>query len=1438
MTPVKKLVILGVLGGGLIIPPNASTPLAQQEVPEKHAAVGKASTAQIQRAYGNLPLSFIQNKGQVDQRVLFYEQGSGHATSFMKDGISLSLVNRRGSETIKLVAVGGNKKPTILGEGLQEGTVNYFVGRDHTKWRSGIPTYHAVVYQEIYPGIDLKFYGTNRQLEYDVIVKPGADPSTVRLAYEGVEALRVTEAGDLEIRLKGSTVLQKKPVVYQDIDGKRVAVSAQFKVLEPVGATSAATAATRNEMAAPAARQDPSPAVAYTFEVASYDRNHALVIDPTLVYATFLGGSGDEDGEAFGLDWAIDAAIEADALGYAYVTGSTTSLNIGVDSATFGARGAHDVFVAKLNPAGTGLVYATYLGGSGYDGGHAITVDPQGNAYLTGETTSPDFPTTDGAYQRTCGTDTLCNGGRYDAFVVKLNRDGTGLVYSTYLGGSGQDAGHDIQVNARGNAYVIGTVESDPPDYADPGFPTTPGAFDEKYNGSWGDAFVAQLTSDGTGLVYSTYLGGSGGDVGGGIALDAAGNAYLTGDTLSPGLATVSAYDLDCGTVTAPCSDTGKFDGYVAKLNAAGSALEYFTYLGGSEEDRSIGIDLLSEWKVYVTGRTSSSDFPTTPGAFDTDFNGGVDQFVVALNTFGFFYATFLGGEGIEDGHNLVVDPSSGSVYVNGGTTSADFPTTLDAYDRRCGTDGTCDVTRDGYLVKLRLDNTLPNDPCEIAGRRYNDCADLSYSTYLGGSGDDIGHGVAVDGWGNVYATGRTSSKDFPNFPPSSSEFPDAYGRAFNGGATDAFVAKFGRTPAQTKAEADALPIIDLHFHGHPDWARDPQVLVDVFDEVGVVRACNGGVFPFAMDDSGAPIVDDRGVLDFETAIDAIDSGRYIPYGGMDVLRKITFDDKLDLGDANAGTLSANMLTYLSGLEANLRLGRFSGIGELFPNNQNSHPGGPDTDPFSHPSVYPADSPLMQRLWALSAAFQIPLNVHMEATQASVAQMERLLDMEFDGRKGIWIWAHAGFYDNPSGFWELPIVTSPDDSFFDEPPAPSPDSSPIWFNRLLERHPNLYVELSYRDLRQGGFFGIVDDSGMLKPDWKALLEQYSHRFVIGTDVDAPYPKAPKAYAGLITFWRGILAQLSPEARANIAHGNADRHSLCEQRNTPVGSNVQVSPDSGMTVTFASVTVPGKTTVTTNSTGPTPPAGFQLGDPPTYYDITTTAAYTAPVTVCLNYDPVQYSDPTALRLLHYEADAWTDVTTTNDTTTNMICGEVSSLSPFIVAEPVADTTPPVLTVPGTITTNATSPAGAVVSYSASATDNRDSAPGVTCTPSSGSTFPIGTTTVTCMASDVAGNSASVQFQVIVQGAPEQIAALVGLVQSFNLKQGIENSLDAKLQNAQDALTAAQGGDLPSACNLLNAFSNEAQAQSGKAITPDQASQLNAAANQVTAVLGCL
>ncbi|GAX59316.1 hypothetical protein SCALIN_C01_0247 [Candidatus Scalindua japonica] len=502
--------------------------------------------AHVVETYGKLPLSFIQNDGQMDEKVEFYQRGNGHSTYFAKDGVYLQLLysgpsdsinneednnditvtthspqtstnTNLKSETIKLISLNSNNNPMIVSEGLQEGKVNFFRGNDPEKWKINITTYQAVVYKDIYDGIDMKYYGNNRQMEYDLIVKPGANPSTPLFSYEGIEGLRVTGNGELEIDLKQGTLIQKKPVIYQMINGKRIEIEGKFK-LEPVG-------------------HDREEKLAYGFKVASYNRDHALIIDPVLAYSTYLGGSGGD--QAYG--------IAVDTSGNAYVTGSTGSTDFPTASPIQGTyAGGGDIFVTKIDSSGTSLVYSTYLGGSRSDSSRSIAVDTSGNAYVTGSTISPDFPTASpiqGTYA-----------GDRDVFVTKIDSSGTNLVYSTYLGGSGGDHPYGIAVDTSGNAYVTGhTVSTD--------FPTASPI--QGTNAGRDDVFVTKIDSSGTSLVYSTYLGGWTYDSSGGIAVDTSGNAYVTGATDSPYFPTASPIQ---GT------NAGGGDGFVTKLSSGGTS--------------------------------------------------------------------------------------------------------------------------------------------------------------------------------------------------------------------------------------------------------------------------------------------------------------------------------------------------------------------------------------------------------------------------------------------------------------------------------------------------------------------------------------------------------------------------------------------------------------------------------------------------------------------------------------------------------------------------------------------------------------------------------------------------------------------------------------------------------------------------------------------------
>ncbi|MGH9852991.1 MAG: SBBP repeat-containing protein, partial [Blastocatellia bacterium] len=507
---------------------------------------------------------------------------------------------------------------------------NYLTGGDPARWVVNAPSYERVRYNDLYPGIDLIYYGNQGRLEYDLVVKPGADPSRLRLSVAGARSLRLLANGDLLLRTAAGEARFQRPVIYQVINGERREVDGRY------------IRRGRREIG---------------FEIGAYDRSRELVIDPLLLYASLFGGAQDD---------AINA-IAVDRDGAAYVTGVALSPDFPTTPTSFQRiynGGDTDVFVLKLNPDGAARFYATYLGGGSDDTGFGIAVDDAGNAYVTGATTSSGFPTTQGAYRRTIASLTGS-----DAFVTKLNPTGAGLVYSTYLGGADDtrpdDAGLAIAVDAAGNAYVAGRMHSFD-------FPTTPGAFQRgAFRGD--DGFVTKFNPSGSGLVYSTLVAGNGDDVVTAIVLDAAGNAYLTGRTNAADFPTTpGAFQRDFSV---------GHDAFVLKLNPAGSAAVYSTYLAANRDESGKAIAVDANGHVYVTGQTASTNFPTTQGSFQPSSAISDDVFVTKLNAAGsaLVYSTYIGGGGSDSGNGIAID-SAGNAYVVGETVSNDFPTTPNAF--------------------------------------------------------------------------------------------------------------------------------------------------------------------------------------------------------------------------------------------------------------------------------------------------------------------------------------------------------------------------------------------------------------------------------------------------------------------------------------------------------------------------------------------------------------------------------------------------------------------------------------------------------------------------------------------------------------------------------------------------------------------------------------
>lgn len=623
------------------------------------------------------------------------------------------------------------------------GKVNFLVG-PREEWHTGLPAYRKLVYENAWNGIDVEYLGFMDRLEYRLIVHPGADPAKAILS-TGAETLTLDDCGNLTAELAGAALRMSRPRAWQEQNGRKTPVEVRFQtlsggrygfdlgdydsgrdlVIDPVlnwgtflgtdsGAEQAyaiATGADNYVYVAGYTSGSDFPATPGAYDTSLGGSADAFVakLNPTgsaLVYATYLGGTTGD----YGRD------IQVDADGNAYVTGYTQSTDFPTTTGAYdtGFNGDYDAFVTKLNPAGSALVYSTYLGGTAYESGNGLGVDGSGNVFVTGETAGGGFPATAGAY------DTSHNSGR-DVYVTELNAAGSALVFSTFIGGSGDDYGHDLALGVDGNAYVAGRTSSS-------GFPTTAGAYDTSFNGGDEDVFVTKLNGSGSALAYSTFVGGTGADYGYSIALDADGNAYVTGETQSADFPlTAGAFDTSYG---------GFGDVFVTGLNAAGSALVYSTFLSGSSalaEDRGQAIAVSAIGNVYVTGFTKNSDFPVTAGAYDTSYNGVQDVFVTVLDPAGSapVYSTFVGGSNSEWGAGIVVD-AVGNVTVTGWTLSSDFPVTAGAYDTVNGSGP------DAFILQLAVGKGDLNHDGAV------DSADLSIlSGYLKGVSLPAGTTVA-----------------------------------------------------------------------------------------------------------------------------------------------------------------------------------------------------------------------------------------------------------------------------------------------------------------------------------------------------------------------------------------------------------------------------------------------------------------------------------------------------------------------------------------------------------------------------------------------------------------------------------------------------------------------------------------------------------------------
>jgi hypothetical protein len=634
---------------------------SDRSLPRDHGLTVTPQRAGIETCYAvsktsqSLATGFELNQGQTDARVRFVARGAGYSlfltpseavlalnptVSFDRDG------KRRHAGPRELQEPAPSDKPPVAFrmelpgasreaemEGIEELPTksNYFIGNDPRKWRTGVPVFGKVRQQGVYPGVDLVFYRNPGQLEFDFIVSPGADPSAISLAFKGAEAVAVDTEGDLVLGGSGARVRLRRPLIYQLDGSKRQEIDGGYIV-------------------------ENGNRVAFRVKH-GYDRELPLIIDPVLVYSTYLGGSGGDNGSGIAVDQA----------GNSYVIGTTASLDFPVGNLPRPPRrGYSDAFVTKLNAAGSSIVYSAFIGGGSIDVGNDVAVDASGNVYVTGRTDSLDFPAVKPLQQFK---------GGMDAFVAKLDPAGSKLIYSTCLGGSGGDIAYKIALDSSGNAYVTGETSS--PDFpvfnaVQPVIGSTTG--NPAGGGYFSDAFVTRLSAAGSAAVYSTYLGGDFHDIGNGIAVDPSGAAYVTGQTESTDFPVVNAYQ--------PRMGGGQCDAFVVKVNPGGGVLGYSTYLGGTNDDAGRSIAVEPSGRTTVTGWTKSRDFPilnaiqaTYPSEPQSWPGLGSMAFVTRLNPAGsgLVYSTYLGGSNGESGTGIAVD-RSGNAFVTGLTGSVDFP--------------------------------------------------------------------------------------------------------------------------------------------------------------------------------------------------------------------------------------------------------------------------------------------------------------------------------------------------------------------------------------------------------------------------------------------------------------------------------------------------------------------------------------------------------------------------------------------------------------------------------------------------------------------------------------------------------------------------------------------------------------------------------------------
>jgi hypothetical protein len=715
-----------------------------------------SASPKLDQVFGKFPLYFIENRGQVGGDVSYYVQGRATTVYFTRRGVTFAFSGSTlpaGRWVLKLDFVGGRRAATPVGEEKTGAVVSYFKG-PRERWKAGIPTYAGVVYRNLWWGIDLTYSGSVDRMKYTFLVRPGADPKRIRLRYRGVTAVRQDEAGRLEVASPLGSIRDDRPSAYQELDGRRVPVPVEYSV--------------------------DAKRAGYGFRLGTYDRTKPLVIDPVvLIYCGYIGGGSDD----------VACGIAVDTAGSAYVAGRTSSLEttfpvlVGPDPTYNG--GSEDAFVAKVKPAGTGLVYLGYIGGDGSDRAWDIAVDEAGSAYVVGNTNSDEttFPVL-------AGPDLTYAGGGLDVFVVKVDPAGTALDYCGYIGGTGFDEGYSIAVDSDDNAYVTGLTTS-----TEASFPVRVGPKLTYGGGTAADAYAAKVNAAGTALVYCGFIGGAQVDFAHGIAVDDAGAAYVVGTTASD----ETTFPVTVGPDLT--YNGGTLDAFIAKVKPDGTGFDYAGYIGGNDEDQGNGVAVDSARNAYATGSAVSTErggFPVLVGP-DLTQNGAVDTFVVKVKPdgTGFVYAGFIGGAINEPGSGIAVD-KSGNAYVCGPIASDE--TTFPVLE---GPDLTYNGLIDAFVARVKADGT-----------------GLDWAGYIGGSNLDSAADIAVDAAGDVYVCGETQSNQ--------ATFPVLIGPdVTQNGASDAFVAKIHQSPdcADSAAPVRLLKGVKSGSDADFTWEPDPAAV-------------------------------------------------------------------------------------------------------------------------------------------------------------------------------------------------------------------------------------------------------------------------------------------------------------------------------------------------------------------------------------------------------------------------------------------------------------------------------------------------------------------------------------------------------------------------------------------------------------------------------------